>query len=285
MTRVVEVRDQSVSWARRCRRLSPEPPGARAASRLGSRRRRDPAQRHLPRESKPEGRLDGNLTVAALRGSLHSLATNLTRSPRGPARADCHLARRASTVKLTAGRPRSVGRPHDRRGRAPLAIRHHGDGQVNSARARAQHHGSRPSSKGTALTAIHPQQYQPEPAPLHAREDDSGDTGRRSSTPPSSPADGPWPRPMASGQCPTPTRRERHATQAESERAKPHRPGGPGTPHGQVVKPHRPGGAPPHRPRAKARGGAQDPAGLVCCTASTSGATRVWTTSLRPHPH
>jgi hypothetical protein len=59
-------------------------------SRLGCGRRCIPAQRHLPRESKPDaarGRLNGNLTVAALRGSRLNLATNLTRSPRRRARA------------------------------------------------------------------------------------------------------------------------------------------------------------------------------------------------------
>jgi DNA-binding transcriptional LysR family regulator len=82
-----------------------------------------------------------------------------------------------------------------------LAIRHTSDGPAERARAKAGTTGTRPSEY-TALSAIHPQPCQPEPAPLHAREDDSGDTGRRSSTP--SPTDQPWP--MASEQCPTPAR-------------------------------------------------------------------------------
>ncbi len=45
-----------------------------------------------------------------------------------------------------------------------------------TAHKRDLHTGAGPSDR-TALTAIHPQPCQPGPAPLHARRNDSGDTG------------------------------------------------------------------------------------------------------------
>ena len=45
----------------------------------------------------------------------------------------------------------------------------------------------------TALPAIRPWPCQPRAAPLHAHQDDSGDTVQRSSTPQLGPTDDPWP--------------------------------------------------------------------------------------------
>jgi hypothetical protein len=146
--------------------------------------------------------------VAAQRDSRLDLVANLTRAAGGPVWAGCRLTICTPAVILgPAGWPRSARYPRDRRSRAPLAIRHHGDGPADSAKARtsATAPAARPSDS-TALAAIHPQPCQPGPAPLHARGDDSGDTGRRSGTPTGSPADGPWP--TASEQCPTQARGE-----------------------------------------------------------------------------
>jgi hypothetical protein len=216
------------------------------------------------------------MTVAAQRDSRLDLAANLTRAAGGPVRTDCHLTKCTPAVMLgPAGWPRSARCPRDRRSRAPLAIRRHGDGPADSAHwqartsvtapdpqtvrrwrrstrnraspdpphctpaettvairsgdparqraARQTAHGQwlvsnarrRPEKKAvryiggqlrsgdqrhgdglsdsTALTAIHPQPCQSGPTQLHARRDDSGDTGRRSGTPTSSPADAPRP--------------------------------------------------------------------------------------------
>ncbi len=74
----------------------------------------------------------------------------------------------------------------DRRSRAALAILHSVTAQLS-----AHMRGPAPTVAGppryTVLPAIYVRRYQPEPAPLHAGEDDSGDTGRRSSTPTRSP--------------------------------------------------------------------------------------------------
>ncbi len=62
------------------------------------------------------------------------------------------------------------------------AARHWRSATTVTAEWTAHGHGPAPRrqthKQGMALTAIHPQQCRPEPAPLHAREDDSGDTGR-----------------------------------------------------------------------------------------------------------
>jgi hypothetical protein len=122
------------------------------------------------------------------------------RAPRVPARAGCQLGReRIRSGAGPADSPRSVRYPRDRRSRATLAIRHTVTAQLNA-------HGQRPAplAPDPHGTLCCRRSAPGEPAPLLADVDGSGDTGRRSSTPASSPTRHPWP--MASGHCPTPAR-------------------------------------------------------------------------------